>query len=83
MMVVAPALAAGNTVVVKPSEVTSASMLEVAALATEAGFPPGGSTPSPATARRPRRLSPSRRREDLADRRNEAGRAWPSRPDAS
>lgn len=41
MMAVAPALAAGNTVVVKPSEVTSASMLEVAALATEAGFPPG------------------------------------------
>jgi aldehyde dehydrogenase (NAD+) len=41
MMAVAPALAAGNTVVVKPSEVTSASMLEVAALSAEAGFPPG------------------------------------------
>ena len=41
MMAVAPALAAGNTVVVKPSEVTSTSMLEVARLATEVGMPPG------------------------------------------
>ena len=41
MMAVAPALAAGNTVVVKPSEVTPTSMLEVARLATEVGFPPG------------------------------------------
>jgi acyl-CoA reductase-like NAD-dependent aldehyde dehydrogenase len=41
MMAVAPALAAGNAVVVKPSEVTPASMLEVARLATEVGFPPG------------------------------------------
>jgi acyl-CoA reductase-like NAD-dependent aldehyde dehydrogenase len=40
-MAVAPALAAGNTVVVKPSEVTPASMLKVAQLATEVGFPPG------------------------------------------
>jgi acyl-CoA reductase-like NAD-dependent aldehyde dehydrogenase len=41
MMAAAPALAAGNTVVVKPSEVTSASMLAVAELATRVGFPPG------------------------------------------
>jgi acyl-CoA reductase-like NAD-dependent aldehyde dehydrogenase len=41
MIAAAPALAAGNTVVVKPSEVTSVSMLEVAKLAIEAGFPPG------------------------------------------
>lgn len=41
MMAAAPALAAGNTVVVKPSDVTSASMLEVARLAGEVGFPPG------------------------------------------
>jgi aldehyde dehydrogenase (NAD+) len=37
----APALAAGNTVVVKPSEFTSASMLEFMRLIEEAGFPPG------------------------------------------
>lgn len=37
----APALAAGNTLVIKPSEFTSASTLEFARLAQEAGFPPG------------------------------------------
>jgi acyl-CoA reductase-like NAD-dependent aldehyde dehydrogenase len=41
MMAAAPALAAGNTVVVKPSDVTSASMLAVAELAHDVGFPPG------------------------------------------
>lgn len=38
---IAPALAAGNTVVVKPSEVTPLSSLYVAKLATEAGLPDG------------------------------------------
>ncbi|MBV6306410.1 aldehyde dehydrogenase [Candidimonas humi] len=37
----APALAAGCTVVAKPSEFTSASTLEFAELFDEAGFPPG------------------------------------------
>jgi acyl-CoA reductase-like NAD-dependent aldehyde dehydrogenase len=37
----APALAAGNTVVVKPSEFTSASTLEFGRLFEQAGFPPG------------------------------------------
>lgn len=37
----APALAAGNTIVIKPSEYTSASLLELGRLALEAGFPPG------------------------------------------
>jgi (Z)-2-((N-methylformamido)methylene)-5-hydroxybutyrolactone dehydrogenase len=37
----APALAAGNTVVVKPSEFTSASALEFGRLVEKAGFPPG------------------------------------------
>ncbi|HEX2542727.1 MAG TPA: aldehyde dehydrogenase [Caldimonas sp.] len=37
----APALAAGCTAVIKPSEFTSASMLELAKLFTEAGFPNG------------------------------------------
>jgi len=37
----APALAAGNTVVVKPSEYTSASALEFMKLVDAAGFPPG------------------------------------------
>lgn len=38
---VAPALAAGCTVVIKPSEFTSASTLEFVRLFEEAGFPPG------------------------------------------
>ncbi|SDG71678.1 MULTISPECIES: aldehyde dehydrogenase [unclassified Bradyrhizobium] len=37
----APALAAGNTFVAKPSEFTSASTLEFAKLVDKAGFPPG------------------------------------------
>ena len=37
----APALCAGNTMVCKPSEYTSASLLEFAKLIVEAGFPPG------------------------------------------
>ena len=37
----APALAAGNSVVIKPSEYASATTLEVARLALEAGFPRG------------------------------------------
>ena len=37
----APALAAGCTVVVKPSEFTSVSTLEFVKLVAEAGFPPG------------------------------------------
>lgn len=37
----APALAAGNTIVLKPSEFTSASLLELARLAEQAGFPKG------------------------------------------
>ncbi|MEE3853036.1 aldehyde dehydrogenase [Gordonia sp. LSe1-13] len=36
-----PALAAGNTMVLKPSEYTSASALELGRLVCEAGFPPG------------------------------------------
>ena len=37
----APALAAGNAIVLKPSEVTPLGALEYARLALEAGFPPG------------------------------------------
>lgn len=37
----APALAAGCTVVIKPSEFTSASTLELVQLLNEVGFPPG------------------------------------------
>lgn len=38
---VAPALAAGCTMVLKPSELTSLTALELAAIAHEAGLPPG------------------------------------------
>ena len=38
---VAPALLAGNTVVLKPSEFTSATALELARIADAAGLPPG------------------------------------------
>ncbi|MFT4220441.1 MAG: aldehyde dehydrogenase family protein [Microbacterium sp.] len=37
----APALAAGNTVVVKPAEQTPLTAIRLAELATEVGFPPG------------------------------------------
>ena len=37
----APALCVGNTVVIKPSEYTSATVLRLAELVIEAGFPPG------------------------------------------
>jgi acyl-CoA reductase-like NAD-dependent aldehyde dehydrogenase len=37
----APALCVGNTVVIKPSEYTSATVLKLAELVVEAGFPPG------------------------------------------
>lgn len=38
---IAPALAAGNTVVLKPAEVASLSLLRLGELALEAGLPPG------------------------------------------
>ncbi len=38
---IAPALAAGNTVVAKPSEITSLTAARLGALAIEAGLPPG------------------------------------------
>jgi acyl-CoA reductase-like NAD-dependent aldehyde dehydrogenase len=41
MYSLAPALAAGNTIVVKPSEHAPASVLETLRLAEDAGFPPG------------------------------------------
>jgi aldehyde dehydrogenase (NAD+) len=40
-MIIAPALAAGCTVVIKPSEFSSTSTIEFAKLFEEAGFPPG------------------------------------------
>jgi betaine-aldehyde dehydrogenase len=38
---VAPALAAGNAVILKPSEVTPSTALEIGRIALEAGLPPG------------------------------------------
>ena len=46
------ALAAGNVCVVKPSEDACLSLMRVADLAAEVGFPPARSTSSPATATR-------------------------------
>src|SRR5262249_2424714 len=39
VMSLAPALAAGNTIVLKPSEITSASAIELARLAEQSGIP--------------------------------------------
>ena len=39
-----PALATGNTVVLKPSELTPLTALKVCDLINEAGFPPGVGT---------------------------------------
>ena len=43
-MKLAAALAAGNTVVIKPSEFASVSLIAFARLFEKAGFPPGSST---------------------------------------
>ena len=55
---IAPALAMGNTVVLKPAEFTSLTALRFAELCDEVGLPPGWSTSSPATAAPARRSSP-------------------------
>src|SRR3989442_12344163 len=44
---IAPALAAGNTVILKPAEYTPLSALEVARLTKDAGFPAGAVTVVP------------------------------------
>lgn len=41
MIKVAPALATGNAIILKPSEVTPLTALKLAELVNEAGFPPG------------------------------------------
>ncbi|MFA7664912.1 MAG: aldehyde dehydrogenase family protein [Burkholderiaceae bacterium] len=41
LLKMAPALAAGNCVVIKPSEITPLSTVELGSLVMEAGFPPG------------------------------------------
>ena len=66
---VAPALATGCTVVLKPAEQTPLTALSMAALAEQAGVPAGVSTSSPGSA--PRQASaahPSGCRQDLVHR---------------
>ena len=53
----APGLAAGCTLVLKPDPATPLTALRLAQLATEVGFPPGSSTSSRATGRRSARTS--------------------------
>ena len=52
---IAPALAAGNTVVIKPAETTPLSILVLAEIIADADLPPAWSTslPAPATSARP------------------------------
>ena len=88
IMAVAPALAAGNTVVLKPSEVTSASAIELARLAEEAGIPAGRHQrrhrrardrrgAGRASAASPRSRSPAASRPAAGDRGDARRRAWP------
>ena len=74
----APALAAGNTVVVKPSEHTSASILEVMRLVEDAGFPPGVVNVVTGAGVRRRAGSSSGGQQGLLHRRHRHGGGWPS-----
>ena len=56
---IGPALAAGNAVVLKPSELTPLTALMLGRLALEAGLPPGILNSSPAPAPRPAARSPA------------------------
>ena len=74
-----PALAAGNTVVVKPSELASYTALRVGELIIEAGFPPGtvNVVPGDSEGGEATRSPPRRRQDPLhrqCDRRR--GRSW-------
>lgn len=57
----APALAVGNSVILKPDEKTPLSALEFAAIAEECGLPPGVFNVVPAPARTPARAWPATR----------------------
>jgi acyl-CoA reductase-like NAD-dependent aldehyde dehydrogenase len=56
---VAPALACGNTVIIKPASQTPLTALALAEIAHEVGLPPACSTSSPARDRRSARCSSS------------------------
>ena len=87
----APALAAGCTVVVKPAEQAPASTLEFAALVEEAGFPPGvfnvvtgfgGEAGAPLVAHPGRRQGRVHGRDGDRQRRDEGRRRAPRAGDA-
>ncbi len=83
---IAPALACGNTVILKPAEQTPLSSIRLGELLLEAGVPPGWSTSSPALATPRARRSPNIRastRSASPDRPRWARRSSSPRPGTS
>ena len=80
-----PALAAGNTVVLKPAEQTPLTALRLAELIAEVGFPPGvvNIVPGSARTRVPRSRPPGRRQDHVHGRERHRVRRSSRRPRAT